>query len=72
MKLKILLIAVTAIFSAAHIPIWAAGVQEPLKVALELHEAGKLAEAVTEYDKVIKAHPKMAEAYFNRGNAYRR
>ena len=41
-----------------------------MKVALELHDAGKLKEAVTEYDKVIKTHPKLAEAYFNRGNAY--
>src|SRR5262245_48588434 len=48
----------------------AAGIEEPLKAALELHEAGKLKEAVAEYDKVIKTHPKLAEAYFNRGNAY--
>src|SRR5918994_763787 len=70
MQLKILIVVVAAIFSAAPAPVWGAGVQEPLNLALELHEAGKLAEAVTEYDKVIKAHPKLAEAYFNRGNAY--
>src|ERR1051325_974940 len=48
----------------------AAGIEEPLKTALELHESGKIKESITEYDKVIKAHPKLAEAYFNRGNAY--
>ncbi|HSC44041.1 MAG TPA: tetratricopeptide repeat protein, partial [Candidatus Binatia bacterium] len=48
----------------------AAGIEEPLKAALELHESGQIKEAITEYDKVIKAHPKLAEAYFNRGNAY--
>jgi len=47
-----------------------AGLEEPLKTALELHESGKIKEAIAEYDKVIKANPKMAEAYFNRGNAY--
>src|SRR6185503_920394 len=70
MNLKIWLIVLSAIFSLAAEPSRAAEIQEPLKVALELHEAGKLAEAVREYDKVIKAHPKLAEAYFNRGNAY--
>jgi tetratricopeptide (TPR) repeat protein len=30
----------------------------------------KIKEAIAEYDKVIKTHPKLAEAYFNRGNAY--
>src|SRR5690349_21528909 len=48
----------------------AAQVEEPLKAALELHEAGKIKEALAEYDKVIKANPKLKEAYFNRGNAY--
>ena len=49
---------------------WSAEVQEPLKHALELHEAGKVAEAIKEYDRVLKQHPKLREAYFNRGNAY--
>ena len=40
--------------------------EDPLKTALELHEGGKLKEAIVEYDKVIKANPKLAEAYFNR------
>ena len=53
-------------------PLWSAQVEEPLKAALELHESGKIREALAEYDKVIKAHPKLAEAYFNRGNAYYR
>jgi len=43
---------------------------DPLKAALDLHDAGKVKEALAEYDKVIKAHPKLAEAYFNRGNAH--
>ena len=51
-------------------PTWPAEVQEPLKAGLELHDAGKVKEAIAEYDKVIKAYPKLAEAYFNRGNAY--
>ncbi|HYA29766.1 MAG TPA: tetratricopeptide repeat protein, partial [Acidobacteriota bacterium] len=49
---------------------WPAQPEDPLKTALELHDAGKLKEALVEYDKVIKANPKLAEAYFNRGNAY--
>ena len=43
---------------------------DPLKTALELHDGGKVKEAIVEYDKVIKANPKLAEAYFNRGNAH--
>ncbi|HME61971.1 MAG TPA: hypothetical protein VKH62_12055, partial [Candidatus Binatia bacterium] len=49
--------------SALGLPSWGAEVQEPLKLALELHDASKFAEAIAEYDKVIKTHPKMAEAY---------
>ena len=63
---RIMLLAVITAFAASA---WAAGVQEPLKIAMELHDAGKVAEAITEYSKVIKANPKLAEAYFNRGNA---
>jgi len=61
--------AVAALFSVAP-KLRSAQIEEPLKPALELHESGKIKEALVEYDKVIKAHPKLAEAYFNRGNAY--
>ncbi len=61
--------AVAALFLTAP-ALRSAQVEEPLKAALELHESGKIKEALVEYDKVIKAHPKLAEAYFNRGNAY--
>ena len=54
----------------ASAPVSSAQTDEPLKAALELHDAGKVREALAEYDKVIKSHPKLAEAYFNRGNAY--
>ncbi len=62
--------AIAAGLLAVSAPVWPAQIDEPLKAALELHDAGKVREALTEYDKVIKAHPKLAEAYFNRGNAY--
>jgi tetratricopeptide (TPR) repeat protein len=63
----ILVLAVLGLFPRI---LGAAGIEEPLKAALELHESGKIKEAIAEYDKVIKTHPKLAEAYFNRGNAY--
>ena len=49
---------------------WTAELREPLKEALDLHEAGKFKEAIAAYDKAIKANPNLAEAYFNRGNAH--
>ncbi len=58
------------LFCAAAPPVWAGQADDPLKAALELHDSGKVKEAIQEYDKVIKAQPKLAEAYFNRGNAY--
>jgi tetratricopeptide (TPR) repeat protein len=51
-------------------PVWPGQADDPLKAALDLHDSGKVKEAIQEYDKVIKAQPKLAEAYFNRGNAY--
>jgi tetratricopeptide (TPR) repeat protein len=68
MLARLAIIAALAACIAAQA--WSAQVEEPLKTALELHESGKLKEAIAEYDKVIKSHPKLAEAYFNRGNAY--
>src|SRR6476659_2743459 len=53
-----------------EVSVHGAGIEEPLKPALELHEAGKVKEAIALYDKFIKANPKNAEGYFNRGNAY--
>src|SRR5918996_584968 len=41
-----------------------------LEQGLKLHDAGKPKEAIREYDRAIKANPKLADAYFNRGNAY--
>jgi tetratricopeptide (TPR) repeat protein len=52
------------------VPSWSGQIIEPLKEALELHEAGKIKEAIALYDRFIKTHPKRAEGYFNRGNAY--
>ena len=49
---------------------WSAQVIEPLKEALQLHETGKIKEAIVLYDRFIKTHPKRIEGYFNRGNAY--
>src|SRR3990170_9168344 len=49
---------------------WSGQVIEPLKEALQLHEAGKIKEAIALYDRFIKTHPKRIEGYFNRGNAY--
>ena len=68
MLARLAIIAALAACIAAQA--WSAQVEEPLKTALELHESGKLKEAIAVYDKVIKSHPKLAEAYFNRGNAY--
>ena len=54
-------------------PTWAAQTQgelDALNEGLKLHEAGKPKEAIREYDRAIKANPKLAEAYFNRGNAH--
>src|SRR3989337_2765072 len=51
---------------------WSGQVIEPLKEALQLHETGKIKEAIVHYDRFIKTHPKRIEGYFNRGNAYRR
>src|SRR5215212_677000 len=67
-KTQSLTVSLFALLAAG--PAWPAGVEEPLKAALELHDGGKAKEAIPLYDKVIKANPKMAEAYFNRGNAY--
>jgi len=49
---------------------WSAQIIEPLKEALQLHETGKIKEAIVLYDRFIKSHPKRVEGYFNRGNAY--
>ena len=51
-------------------PAWAGQAEDPLKTAVELHDSGKVKESLGEYDKAIKANPKLAEAYFNRGNAH--
>src|SRR5437762_14062633 len=44
--------------------------EETLNAGLKLHEAGKPKEAMREYDRAITANPKLAQAYFNRGNAH--
>src|SRR5947207_12189933 len=44
--------------------------EETLNAGLKLHEAGKPKEAIREYDRAIKANPKLAEAYFNGGNVH--
>ena len=51
-------------------PGWAGQAEEAVNEGLKLHEAGKLKEAIREYDRALKANPKLADAYFNRGNAY--
>ena len=49
---------------------WAGQAEEALNEGLKLHDAGKPKEAIREYDRALKANPKLADAYFNRGNAY--
>jgi len=49
---------------------WGAQAEDALNEGLKLHEAGKTKEAIQEYDRAIKANPKLIEAYFNRGNAH--
>ena len=44
--------------------------EETLNEALKLHEAGNIKEAIQLYSDAIKRNPKLAPAYFNRGNAY--
>ena len=65
--IKTLLLLLVGFISEAT---WSAQVIEPLKEALQLHEAGKIKEAIALYDRFIKTHPKRIEGYFNRGNAY--
>src|SRR5215470_6207488 len=50
--------------------VWSGQAEDALNEGLKLHEAGNPKEAIQEYDRAIKANPKLAEAYFNRGNAY--
>src|ERR1044071_6769880 len=51
-------------------PLWAGQAEDALNEALKLHESGNPKEALALYDKAIKANPKLADAYFNRGNAH--
>jgi tetratricopeptide (TPR) repeat protein len=51
-------------------PGWSGQAEEALNEGLKLHDAGKPKEAIREYDRALKANPKLADAYFNRGNAY--
>src|SRR5947207_15835707 len=51
-------------------PVWSGQAEDALSEALKLHDAGKPKEALVQYDTAIKANPKLADAYFNRGNAY--
>src|ERR1044071_6528399 len=49
---------------------WAGQAEDALNNGLKLHDSGKVKEAIQEYDRAIKANPKLTEAYFNRGNAH--
>src|SRR5947208_15385962 len=60
----------TGFFLMTATAVWSGQAEETLNAGLKLHEAGKPKEAIREYDRAIKANPKLAEAYFNRGNAY--
>ncbi len=51
-------------------PAWSGQAEEALNEGLKLHDAGKPKEAIREYDRAVKMNPKLADAYFNRGNAY--
>src|SRR5947208_43065 len=60
----------TGVFLMTATAVWSGQAEETLNAGLKLHEAGKPKEAIREYDRAIKANPKLAEAYFNRGNAH--
>src|SRR5262249_56200652 len=66
---KIILLTTLWVFPMAA-PSWSGQAEDALDEGLKLHEAGKPKEAIREYDRALKANPKLAEAYFNRGNAY--
>jgi len=66
-----ILTAILCFLGAA--PAWPASAQDALDVlkqALALHEAGKVKEAIEQYDRAIQTDPRSAKAYFNRGKAY--
>jgi tetratricopeptide (TPR) repeat protein len=63
-----MLTAIISFLGAA--PAWPASVEDALKEALSLHEAGKPEEAIRQYDRAIQMNPRMARAYLERGNAY--
>src|SRR5438132_10941500 len=60
----------TGFFLMMATAVWSGQAEETLNEGLKLHEAAKPKEAIREYDRAIKANPKLSEAYFNRGNAY--
>src|SRR6266571_1602298 len=66
---RIVLLAVLWVFPMAAAG-WSGQAEEALNEGLKLHDAGKPKEAIREYDRALKANPKLADAYFNRGNAY--
>jgi len=49
---------------------WSGPAEDALNKGLNLHEAGNLNEAIVQYGRAIKLNRRLAEAYFNRGNAY--
>ena len=62
--MKALSRALLAVGIATIVPVQGVGAQaeDPLKAAVELHDAGKVKEAIPLYDKIIKAAPKSAAA----------
>src|SRR5215470_18659458 len=66
---KIIFLTVLWVFPMAASS-WSGQAEDALNEGLKLHEAGKPKEAIREYDRAIKANPKLSDAYFNRGNAY--
>src|ERR1044071_8644292 len=69
-SLELLASFVALAFLLSVCPAWSGQAEDALNEALKLHEAGKPKEALVQYDKAIKANPKLSDAYFNRGNAY--
>src|ERR687895_921167 len=59
-----------AILIGLPVGLFAGEAQNAFNEGVKLHRAGKFKEAVTAYEKAIKAAPNAAEAYLGRGSAH--
>ena len=67
---SILLAALAVLWTGMPQQACAGEAQNAFNEGVTYQRAGKLKEAIAAYDKAIKADPKAAEAYNNRGLAY--